>query len=124
LKVRIIADFKLFKMPKSNKINKKIIQQIAKTRMNFLFHKAHEIFPEKKDLANRYVYLARRYAQRAKISIPLNWKKRICHKCKRFLYPGINSRTRIHSGGKGSHVSMTCLECNQTTRFYIKTRKE
>jgi len=111
-------------MPKSNKINKKIIQQIARTRMNYLFQRAHEIFPENKDLANRYAYLAKRYAQRARIKIPVNWKKRICHKCKRFLFPGKNCRTRIHSGGKGSHVSMTCLECDQTTRYFIKIKKE
>ncbi len=103
---------------------KQIIKQIAKTRMNYLFQRAHEIFPEKKELANRYVYLARRYAQRARIEIPPEWKKRICHKCKRFLYPGINCRIRLQSRkGKGSHVSLTCFECNKTTRYLIKVNR-
>ena len=104
--------------------NKKIVRQIARSRMNFLFQRAHNIFPANKELANRYVYLARRYAQRARIKIPLDWKKRICHKCKRFLYPGINCRIRMQSRkGKGSHVSMTCLDCNITTRYFIKIEK-
>ncbi|MFX0187313.1 MAG: ribonuclease P protein component 4 [Candidatus Hodarchaeota archaeon] len=104
---------------------KYIIKQIAKSRMEYLFQRAHKIFPEKKKLSNRYVYLAQKYAQRARITIPAEWKKRICHKCKRFLYPGINCRIRMQSrkGGGGSHISMTCFECKKTTRYFIKTKK-
>jgi len=90
-------------MVKNKRNNKAIIKRIADTRMNYLFQKAHDIFPNDKELANRYTYLARRYAQRAKIRIPK-----------------INCRTRIHSKGKGSHVSTTCLDCNHTTRYFIK----
>ncbi|MBY9019037.1 MAG: ribonuclease P [Candidatus Lokiarchaeota archaeon] len=110
-------------MPKAKKINKGLIKLIARTRMLYLYELAHEIFPSDKKLANRYAYLARKYSQRAKIKIPHAWKKRTCHHCKKFLYPGINCRTRLHSQGKGSHVSMTCLECNQVTRYYIKSSK-
>lgn len=102
--------------------NKKIIKQIAKSRINYLFQRAHNTYKRNDDLANRYVYLARRYAQRARIKIPIKWRKRICHKCKRFLYPGINCRIRMQSRkGEGSHVSLTCFECNKITRYYIKT---
>ena len=102
---------------------KHLIKQIARTRINFLLQRAHDIFPENKELSNRYVYLARRYAQRARIQIPIEWKKRICHKCKRFLYPGVNCRTRMQSRkGKGSRISLTCFECNKTTRYFIKTK--
>ena len=72
-------------MAKNKRKHQAIIIQIADTRMRYLFQKAHDIFPNNKELANRYVYLARRYAQRAKIKIPSIWKKRICHKCKGFL---------------------------------------
>lgn len=102
--------------------SKDLIKLIAKTRINYLFNRAHNIFPNQKDLANRYTNLARRYAQRAKIEIPTTWKKRICRKCKSFLFPGLNCRTRLHSSGKASHISITCFECNQTMRYYIKTR--
>ena len=103
---------------------KKLIKQIARWRMNFLFQRAHDIFPENKYLANRYVFLARKYAQRARLPIKKEWKRRICHGCKMFLYPGINCTIRLQSRkGKGSHISQTCLECNKTTRYFIKTKK-
>lgn len=98
-----------------------IAKKIAKSRILFLFERAHAIFPVNKELANRYVSLARKYAARVKIKIPTKWKRRICHKCKSFLYPGINCRTRLQSRtGRGSHVSLTCLECNNTSRYFIK----
>jgi len=112
-------------MPKHPKNTKNIVKEIANSRMLYLFQKAHEIFPDNKTLANKYIYLARKYAQRAKIEIPFEWKKRICHKCKMFLYPGVNCRVRIHSQkGNGSHISLTCFECNKTTRYYIKLKKK
>ncbi|MFW9782750.1 MAG: ribonuclease P protein component 4 [Candidatus Heimdallarchaeota archaeon] len=112
-------------MPRNHKKYRYIVKRIATSRMLYLFQKADEIYPEKKDLANRYVYLARRYAQRAKIKIPFEWKKRICHKCKQFLYPGLNCRIRMQSKkGRGSHVSLTCYDCNNITRFYIKIKRK
>ena len=103
---------------------RRVIKQIAKHRMNYLFQRAHDTCPENQELANKYAYLSRRYAQRAKIKIPLKWKKRICHKCKGFLYPGINCRIRMQSrNGKGSHVSLTCFQCKNTTRYFVKLKK-
>ncbi len=104
---------------------KKVIKQIAKNRMVFLFNKAEEVFSQNKLLSQRYSYLAMKYSQRAKIKIPKKWKKRICHHCKSFLVPGENSRVRMQSRkGKGSHVSLTCLECNSTTRYFIKIKRD
>ena len=111
-------------MARNKKFNKNIIKKIANVRIEYLFGRAQEVFPENKELANRYVYLARKYAQRAKIKIPKDWKNRICHNCKKYLYPGINCRIRLHSRGKGSHVSLTCSECNRTTRYFIKLEKK
>jgi ribonuclease P protein subunit RPR2 len=107
-------------MPNNKRYNKNIIKKIAEVRIKYLFGKAEQIFLNNRDLANRYTYLARKYAQRAKIDIPLKWKKRICHNCKKFLYPGINCRIRLHSKRKGSHISLTCSECNRTTRYFYK----
>jgi RNase P subunit RPR2 len=28
----------------------------------------------------------------------------------------------MHSKGKGTHVSTTCLDCNHTTRYFIKLK--
>jgi ribonuclease P protein subunit RPR2 len=112
-------------MGKKSKNHRAIIKKIARSRIFYLFQKAHEIFPENKELSNRYVYLARRYAQRARVEIPFKWKKRICTKCKKFLYPGMNYRIRLHSHkGKGSHISLTCFDCSHTTRYFIKIKRE
>jgi ribonuclease P protein subunit RPR2 len=101
---------------------KKVATKIAKSRMLFLFNLADNTFPKDKALANRYADLARRYAQRAKIKIPIKWKRRICHQCKMFLYPGKNCRIRLQSRkGKGSHITLTCLDCGHKTRYYIHT---
>ncbi|MFW9973038.1 MAG: ribonuclease P protein component 4 [Candidatus Odinarchaeota archaeon] len=108
-------------MPGRSKKLKQIVKEIANSRILYLFQKAHEVFPKNRNLANRYIYLARRYAQRARVRIPFEWKRRICHKCKMFLYPGLNCRIRMHSQrGNGSHISITCFECNRTTRYFIK----
>ncbi|MGV9173382.1 MAG: ribonuclease P protein component 4 [Promethearchaeia archaeon] len=110
-------------MPRYRK-TKQIIKKIARKRMKFLFELASETLAENRYLANRYAYLARRYAQKAKIRIPFKWKRLICHNCKQFLSPGVNCRYRLQSRkGKGSHISMTCLECGATTRYYIKAKK-
>ncbi|TXT54269.1 MAG: Ribonuclease P protein component 4 [Promethearchaeota archaeon] len=100
---------------------KKIAKRIAKSRIHYLFERATKTFPENRELANKYVDLARLYAQRVRIKIPKEWKRRICHKCKKFLYPSVNCRIRMQSRkGKGSHVSITCLDCGNVNRYYIK----
>jgi ribonuclease P protein subunit RPR2 len=99
---------------------KKVAEKIARSRIQYLLNKADEVFPENEELAQRYVELARLYAQRVRIKIQKKWKRRICHGCKTFLYPGINCRVRIQSRkGKGSHVSLTCLECHHVNRYFI-----
>jgi len=60
-------------MRKKSKNHRAVIKRIAKSRMIYLFQKAQEIFPQNHDLSNRYIYLARRYSQRAKIEIPLRY---------------------------------------------------
>ena len=103
---------------------KNIVKKLARERINFLFNLANNIFPQNKKLANRYVDLARRYAKRAKLKIPIIWRNRICHNCKNYIYPGLNSRIRLQSRkGKASHISITCFECKHITRHYIKKRR-
>ena len=100
---------------------KKVAKKIAKDRIFYLFDLADQIFLENNELANRYIDLARKYAKRAKLKIPKEWHQRICHGCKRFLYPGINARVRLQSRkGKASHISLTCFECDKITRYNIK----
>jgi ribonuclease P protein subunit RPR2 len=101
---------------------KKVALKIAQSRISYLLELSDEIFSDSKALANRYVDLATKYAQRVRIRLPKKWKKRICRNCGRFLMPGINCRVRLQSRkGKGTHISITCLECNHVSRYFIKT---
>jgi ribonuclease P protein subunit RPR2 len=100
---------------------KGIVKKIARSRINYLLERAHNVFPEDPNLANRYVDLAIKYSQRAKVRIPKKWKSRICKNCKCFLYPGENCRVRIQSRkGKGSHLVITCLNCDGKSRYFLK----
>ena len=100
---------------------KQIIKSIAKSRIGYLFSKASEVHQENPDLANRYVELAQAYSRSANVKIPIVLKRRICHSCKKYLVPGVNCRYRMQSRpGKGSHVTLTCFNCNNKTRYYIK----
>ncbi len=105
------------------KKTKQIIKNIALSRIKFLFEKANEIFPKDEDLANRYIELSQAYSRRSNVKIFRELKRRICHSCKKFLVPGINCRYRMQSRpGKGSHVTLTCFNCNKKTRYYIKKK--
>ncbi|MBY9007745.1 MAG: ribonuclease P [Candidatus Lokiarchaeota archaeon] len=107
-------------MPNFNKIAEKL----AKTRIFYLFNLANDIFLENKELANEYVDLARKYAKMTKLKLPKIWNRRICHGCKKFLYPGNNTRVRLQSRkGKASHISITCLDCNHVSRYNIKKKR-
>ena len=104
---------------------KKIIKTIAKTRIKYLFSRANEVYHKDPDLANRYVELARAYSRSANVKIPILLKRRICHSCKKYLVPGKNCRYRMQSRpGKGSHVTLTCFNCNNKTRYYIKKKNK
>lgn len=104
---------------------KNIARKLAQSRMLYLFNLANITFPKNKELANQYINLATKYAKRAKLKIPKVWHKRICHGCKRFLYPGMNLRIRLQSRkGKASHISLTCFECNHITRYNIKKKRD
>jgi len=97
------------------------MKNLAKKRVVELMELALEIYDEEPDLANRYVTHAREIAMSAKVKIPLQFKRKICHGCKRLLVPGKSARFRTHRRkGYGSFLSVTCLECAHITRFIFK----
>jgi ribonuclease P protein subunit RPR2 len=89
---------------------------MAGQRIKRLFELAEKAYPERPDLANRYVEIARRISMRHRVSIPRGLKKRICKKCGAFLVPGENSRVRLD----GKNVIITCLECDAIKRYPYK----
>lgn len=98
-----------------------LMQEMAKERILYLFEMADAEFSRDSDLANKYITLIRKLAMSTKISLPEEIKRRICHNCKKLLYPGQNVRYRIiHRVNYGSYLAITCLECNHITRYIFK----
>jgi len=62
--------------------------------------------------ARRYVRLARRIAQRHRISLPKAFDRATCDACDAYLLPGRNARVRTRDG----HVVVTC-ECGAQARY-------
>ena len=91
-------------------------KEIAKERVRRLFEQAETMFPKRKDLANRYVNLARKISMKVRMRIPSELKRRFCKHCYRYLQPGINARIRTREG----KVIISCLECNKFMRIPVK----
>ena len=64
------------------------------------------------DRAREYVRLARRIAERNRLSLPLEFKRFTCDSCDRYLRPGKNARVRTRDG----HVVVTC-DCGHQARY-------
>lgn len=62
--------------------------------------------------AAEYVRLARRIAERHRLSLPRRLTRFSCDRCDRYLIPGRNARVRTQDG----HVVVTC-ECGAQKRY-------
>ena len=88
-------------------------KRIARERIEILLEKSEEVFEEDRALAKRYVRLARRIGMRYNVTLPKQWKQRICKGCGTLLVPGANCRVRTRQ----RRVTLTCLECNSVKRM-------
>ena len=64
------------------------------------------------DRAREYVRLARRVAERNRLSLPRSFKRFTCDDCDAYLRPGSNARVRLQDG----HVVITC-DCGSQSRY-------
>ncbi len=64
------------------------------------------------DRARVYVQLARRVAERNRLSLPKRFRRFTCDRCDAYLRPGANARVRLQNG----HVVITC-DCGQQARY-------
>lgn len=62
--------------------------------------------------ADRYVYLARRFAMKYRVRIPREYRLFICKGCKRVLRPGVTAIFRIR-GLPRKHIYVKCLRCGK-----------
>lgn len=79
---------------------------------------ADEVFLQDPNRAQRYVDLSLRIAMRNRVRLPRVWRRRICHNCKAFLWPGVNCRIRLRKR-RQHHVVVTCFNCGHYTRYNI-----
>lgn len=64
------------------------------------------------DRARYYVRLARRVAERNRLSLPREFRRFTCDRCDAYLRPGANARVRLQDG----HVVITC-DCGAHARY-------
>lgn len=97
--------------------------QIAKERIEILFREAQTMFSRSRELASRYVFLARKIAMKFNLKLPSEYRRRYCHKCYSYLVPGENCKVRTNPATQS--VERTCGECGHVNRFgYSKEKKK
>lgn len=67
----------------------------------------------RKDLADRYIEIARKIAMKVNLKIEKRYKRQFCKKCYSFLVPGKNLKVRMNKG----RVIYTCGVCKNIMRF-------
>ncbi|MFP4218307.1 MAG: ribonuclease P protein component 4 [Salinarchaeum sp.] len=65
-----------------------------------------------RDLARYYVRLAKRIAERNRLSLPRSFKRRTCDACDLYLLPGTTARVRLNDG-----VVVTTCACGAIDRY-------
>ena len=86
---------------------------VAAERISRLAERAREAAKAgETERARGYVRLARRIAQRHRLSLPRSFTRFTCDACDRYLLPGRNARVRTRDG----HVVVTC-ECGAQARY-------
>ncbi|HKZ94205.1 MAG TPA: ribonuclease P [Candidatus Bathyarchaeia archaeon] len=98
-------------------------RHIALQRIRTLFELAKENIRKEPELAQRYAQIARRIAMRTRVRLPVEYRRLVCRHCKSFIYPGVNSRVRVHPR-REPHVAVTCLVCGKTTRVPSRSREK
>ncbi|MGA2934150.1 MAG: ribonuclease P [Methanomicrobiales archaeon] len=90
-------------------------RKLARERIEILFERAREFFPENPLWSDRCVDLARRIAMRQRVRIPRDLRMKFCRRCSAYLVPGSTVRVRVHRG----KVVMTCMRCSGHRRFRL-----
>jgi len=93
-------------------------QKIALHRINTLFREAAKVFHKDKQLANRYVQLARRISLKYKAKIPQAYKRMLCKNCLCYLVPGATVRIRLRQ----KYMVHYCLVCKNIMRYVYRAR--
>lgn len=85
---------------------------LAAERIERLHDLARAAAGEDDERARYYVRLARRVAERNRLSLPRKFRRFTCDTCDAYLRPGSNARVRLQDG----HVVITC-DCGAQARY-------
>ena len=100
--------------------NKKEIRKLAKQKVEDLFNHAQLVFKKDKNLATRYVNIARKIAMKVNLRLTSNIKRKFCKHCYSYLMPGVNCRVRT----RDTKVVYYCLDCKKFMRFpFLREKK-
>jgi len=88
--------------------------RIALERIKQLFAEAEK----NKEMADRYVAIARKIAMKHKVRIPKELKRRFCKHCYCYL-TSENSRVRAKDG----KIVISCFKCKKFTRIPLRNKK-
>ena len=99
-------------------------QQIARERITILFKEASKAARRYElNLANRYIFLARKMAMAYNVRLTKEQKRKFCHHCYHYFKPGKNVEVRTNPKTKA--VEYKCLDCKKITRYpYIKEKSK
>lgn len=102
------------------RISKNAVANIGAERISILNELSKEALRNgRKDLARRYVELARNIGKKTRVKMPPDF--RYCKKCLIPLIPGVNSTVRL----TGSKIVTKCQDCGEMKRMpYLKERSK
>jgi len=92
-------------------------KEIALRRIEILFNNALLNAKINPGLAQKQAEIVKKISMKFKIKLPFEISSSFCKKCKKFIPPGIASKTRL--GSKPKSIRVTCLYCNHTYRKII-----
>lgn len=97
-------------------------KNVAKERMEILFHRAEGIFAKNPQRADRYIAIARRIAMKMNLRLTKTQKRTFCKHCYSFLRSGVNAQIRT----RDRKIITYCKICKKYTRIPIleKTAKK
>ncbi|MCY0861743.1 MULTISPECIES: ribonuclease P protein component 4 [Metallosphaera] len=79
-----------------------------------------EAFEGNLDLSREYVKLAVQYTSKARVKLPLKFKRKYCRKCLTPLIPGVTERRRVRS----KILIRTCLVCGWIRRYDTRNKEK
>ncbi|RLG17911.1 ribonuclease P [Nanoarchaeota archaeon] len=89
------------------------MKDIARERIKILLDLAKKRVNDRPDLSDRYVYIARRIAMKARVKMP---PRVYCRKCGTFWYPGKTVTVRVENG----YLIYKCMKCGYTRKLRLK----